>query len=202
MVAIRVPVLPSDVYQATVLAWHKKPGHAVSRGTALVDLEIAGNKQTITAPVAGVLQKIYSPNGATVHYNDLLAVMKTGLPVFDEDSNVDMNALYVPSAEEFNAQTQLALQQLLAQEAARYANKVQSLPPKWESQSEMGMGVRNNPYKEHPAFANLASARKEEHVHPSDLQEEQLAQAELTHSKQHQKQHQMSHSYTPRPTPR
>ena len=38
-IEIRVPQLPESVTDATLVAWHKKPGEAVSRDENLVDLE-------------------------------------------------------------------------------------------------------------------------------------------------------------------
>ncbi|MEJ1393499.1 MAG: biotin/lipoyl-containing protein, partial [Candidatus Sedimenticola sp. (ex Thyasira tokunagai)] len=36
---INVPALPESVADATILAWHKKPGDSVQRDENLVDLE-------------------------------------------------------------------------------------------------------------------------------------------------------------------
>ena len=39
IIEITVPQLPESVTDATLVAWHKKPGDAVSRDENLVDLE-------------------------------------------------------------------------------------------------------------------------------------------------------------------
>ena len=38
-IEIKVPPLPESVSDATLVAWHKKPGEGVSRDENLVDLE-------------------------------------------------------------------------------------------------------------------------------------------------------------------
>ena len=38
-IEIKVPQLPESVADATILAWHKKPGDTVKRDENLVDLE-------------------------------------------------------------------------------------------------------------------------------------------------------------------
>ena len=55
-IEVRVPQLPESVADATLVAWHKKPGDAVSRDENLVDLETDKVVLEVPAPAAGVLQ--------------------------------------------------------------------------------------------------------------------------------------------------
>ena len=57
-IEIRVPQLPESVADATLVAWHKQPGDAVSRDENLADLETDKVVLEVPAPVAGVLQEI------------------------------------------------------------------------------------------------------------------------------------------------
>jgi biotin carboxyl carrier protein len=57
-VEIRVPQLPESVADATLVAWRKQPGEAVSRDENLADLETDKVVLEVPAPVAGVLQEI------------------------------------------------------------------------------------------------------------------------------------------------
>jgi 2-oxoglutarate dehydrogenase E2 component (dihydrolipoamide succinyltransferase) len=77
-VEIRVPQLPESVADATLVAWRKQPGDAVSRDETLADLETDKVVLEVPAPEAGVLKEILAPTGATVKSGDLLAVLESG----------------------------------------------------------------------------------------------------------------------------
>src|ERR1700730_7691531 len=75
---VRVPQLPESVADATVVAWHKKPGDSVVRDENLVDLETDKVVLEVPAPVAGVLKEILLADGTTVTSGQLLAVIEEG----------------------------------------------------------------------------------------------------------------------------
>jgi 2-oxoglutarate dehydrogenase E2 component (dihydrolipoamide succinyltransferase) len=75
---VKVPVLPESVADATVAAWHKKPGDTVRRDENLVDLETDKVVLEVPAPVDGVLKEIVSDSGATVTSDELLGVIEAG----------------------------------------------------------------------------------------------------------------------------
>ena len=77
-IEIKVPPLPESVSDATLVAWHKKPGDAVSRDENLVDLETDKVVLEVPAPAAGVLQEIKIEDGATVTAGDVLAILEEG----------------------------------------------------------------------------------------------------------------------------
>src|SRR5271154_2297118 len=72
---VRVPQLPESVADATLVAWHKKPGDSVARDENLVDLETDKVVLEVPAPVAGVLKEIKLTDGTTVTSGQLLAVI-------------------------------------------------------------------------------------------------------------------------------
>ena len=74
-VEIRVPQLPESVADATLVAWRKQPGEAVSRDENLADLETDKVVLEVPSPVAGVLQEIRAQSGATVKSGELLATL-------------------------------------------------------------------------------------------------------------------------------
>src|ERR1700689_100182 len=74
-IEVRVPQLPESVADATLVAWHKKPGDAVVRDENLVDLETDKVVLEVPAPVAGVLKEIKLTDGTTVTSGQLLAVI-------------------------------------------------------------------------------------------------------------------------------
>src|SRR5579875_3843775 len=57
-IEVKVPVLPESVSDATIAAWHKKPGDAVRRDENLVDLETDKVVLEVPAPADGVLKEI------------------------------------------------------------------------------------------------------------------------------------------------
>jgi 2-oxoglutarate dehydrogenase E2 component (dihydrolipoamide succinyltransferase) len=77
-IEIKVPPLPESVSDATLIAWHKKVGEAVSRDENLVDLETDKVVLEVPAPASGVLQEIRIEDGATVVAGDVLAILEEG----------------------------------------------------------------------------------------------------------------------------
>lgn len=75
---IKVPPLPESVSDATLIAWHKKSGDAVTRDENLVDLETDKVVLEVPAPTAGVLQEILIQDGATVRAGDVIAILAEG----------------------------------------------------------------------------------------------------------------------------
>ena len=77
-IEVKVPVLPESVSDATIAAWHKKPGDAVKRDENLVDLETDKVVLEVPAPADGVLKEIKFETGATVTSSQLLAIIEEG----------------------------------------------------------------------------------------------------------------------------
>lgn len=78
MIEVRVPQLPESVADATLVAWRKQPGDAVTRDENLVDLETDKVVLEVPAPASGVLREIKVQNGATVTGGQMLAVIEEG----------------------------------------------------------------------------------------------------------------------------
>ena len=77
-IEIKVPPLPESVSDATLVAWHKSAGEAVSRDENLVDLETDKVVLEVPAPMSGTIAKIVVENGATVEAGDVLAILDEG----------------------------------------------------------------------------------------------------------------------------
>ncbi len=90
-VEIRVPQLPESVADATLVAWRKKPGQAVSRDENLADLETDKVVLEVPAPVSGVLREIKVQGGTSVKSGELLAVI-------DEAASTTASAASPPSS--------------------------------------------------------------------------------------------------------
>jgi 2-oxoglutarate dehydrogenase E2 component (dihydrolipoamide succinyltransferase) len=74
-IEVRVPQLPESVADATLVAWHKRPGDSVARDENLVDLETDKVVLEVPAPMAGVIKEIRAANGATVTSGQVLALL-------------------------------------------------------------------------------------------------------------------------------
>jgi 2-oxoglutarate dehydrogenase E2 component (dihydrolipoamide succinyltransferase) len=77
-IEIRVPQLPESVADATLVAWRKQPGDAITRDENLADLETDKVVLEVPAPVSGVLREIKVPAGTSVKSGELLAVVDEG----------------------------------------------------------------------------------------------------------------------------
>ena len=77
-IEITVPQLPESVADATLVAWHKKPGDTVARDENIADLETDKVVLEVPAPVAGTIVELNVKDGATVTAGDLLAILEEG----------------------------------------------------------------------------------------------------------------------------
>lgn len=77
-IEIKVPPLPESVTDATLVAWHKKPGEPVSRDENLVDLETDKVVLEVPSPADGTLVEIKIADGTVVTAGDLLATFEEG----------------------------------------------------------------------------------------------------------------------------
>lgn len=75
---IKVPILPESVSEATVAAWHKKVGDAVSVDENLVDIETEKVVLEVPSTVDGVLKEILFDEGSTVEEQVILAIVEEG----------------------------------------------------------------------------------------------------------------------------
>ena len=74
-VEVKVPALPESVADATILDWHRKVGHGVSRDDNLVDLETDKVVLEVPAPLDGVLTEILFHAGDNVETGQILAII-------------------------------------------------------------------------------------------------------------------------------
>jgi 2-oxoglutarate dehydrogenase E2 component (dihydrolipoamide succinyltransferase) len=87
---VKVPVLPESVADATVAAWHKKPGDTIHRDENLVDLETDKVVLEVPSPVDGVVGKIVRDSGETVTSGELLGIIEEG--VIEQEAPVETQA--------------------------------------------------------------------------------------------------------------
>ncbi len=75
---IKVPQLPESVSDATLVAWHKRPGDAVRRDENLADLETDKVVLELPSPASGVLRELKVADGTVVTSGQVLAVIEEG----------------------------------------------------------------------------------------------------------------------------
>jgi 2-oxoglutarate dehydrogenase E2 component (dihydrolipoamide succinyltransferase) len=96
---IKVPQLPESITDATLVAWHKKPGDAVRRDENLADLETDKVVLEVPAPANGVLRELKVEKGAVVTAGQLLALIEEGA----QAAAAPAAAKAAPPAEELQA---------------------------------------------------------------------------------------------------
>lgn len=77
IIEVKVPQLSESVSEATLLAWHKRAGDAVSEGENLIDIETDKVVLELSAIKSGVLRRIIKGDGARVGSGELIAEIDT-----------------------------------------------------------------------------------------------------------------------------
>lgn len=90
---IKVPALPESIADATVAAWHKKPGDCVKRDENIVDLETDKVVLEVPALEDGILKEILKPVGSTVLANEVLGTFEPGKSAINEASTVSADSV-------------------------------------------------------------------------------------------------------------
>ncbi|MEO8160966.1 MAG: biotin/lipoyl-containing protein, partial [Arenimonas sp.] len=75
-IEVKVPVLPESVADATIAAWHKKPGDTVRRDENLLDLETDKVVLEVPSPVDGKLLELKFAQGDTVTSSQVVAIIE------------------------------------------------------------------------------------------------------------------------------
>lgn len=109
---IKVPTLPESVADATIVAWHIKPGESISRDDVLVDVETDKVVLEVPAPFDGVLESIIEDEGSVVLADQLIGIFKEGsakaAPVAStESTDADAGGPTSPSVRKMLAENNL-----------------------------------------------------------------------------------------------
>ncbi len=94
IIEVKVPQLSESVSEATLVAWHKKAGDAVSEGENLVDVETDKVVLELPAAKSGVLAKIIKGDGEKVMSLESIALIDTDM----EKMSVEKKAVEIPAA--------------------------------------------------------------------------------------------------------
>jgi 2-oxoglutarate dehydrogenase E2 component (dihydrolipoamide succinyltransferase) len=72
---VKVPILPESISEATVAAWHKKPGDYVEIDDVIVEIETDKVVLEVPAEESGVLSEILEKEGETVSEQQVLGLL-------------------------------------------------------------------------------------------------------------------------------
>ena len=75
MKEVKVPILPESISEATVAAWHKKPGDYVEIDDVIVEIETDKVVLEVPAEESGVLSEILEKEGETVSEQQVLGLL-------------------------------------------------------------------------------------------------------------------------------
>lgn len=125
-IEINVPMLPESVADATVVAWHKKPGEQVKRDDNLVDLETDKVVLEVPAPADGVMGEIIKPVGTVVKTGEILAHLSIDKEANMKTEQPSSSSSAATSVAEKNKDTESAAK--VAGPAARRSAAEQGLP--------------------------------------------------------------------------
>ena len=98
MKEIKVPILPESINEATVAAWHKKPGDYIELDDVLVEIETDKVVLEVPAEESGVLTEISAEEGETVTEQQVLGLMDD--EASSEDKKSSENQEEAPAQDE------------------------------------------------------------------------------------------------------
>ena len=98
MKEIKVPILPESINEATVAAWHKKPGDYIELDDVIVEIETDKVVLEVPAEESGVLTEISAEEGETVTEQQVLGLMDD--EASSEDKKSSENKEEAPAQDE------------------------------------------------------------------------------------------------------
>ena len=128
MKEIKVPVLPESITEATVAAWHKKPGDYVELDDVIVEIETDKVVLEVPAEESGVLSEISAEEGETVSELQVLGLIDDEAD--SEDTKPSETAEKVDekgkadSASQSNVSEESQVEELKAEEEVKEAPQV------------------------------------------------------------------------------
>ena len=132
MKEIKVPILPESINEATVAAWHKKPGDYVELDDVIVEIETDKVVLEIPAEVSGVLSKISAKEGATVKEQQVLGLIDDEADIPEEEPSESEEA----SEEATNETSETASQVETETAETDQSTKIEKQPEKAQKEVE------------------------------------------------------------------
>ena len=136
MKEIKVPVLPESINEATVAAWHKKPGDYIELDDVIVEIETDKVVLEVPAEESGVLTEISAEEGETVTEQQVLGLMDD--EASSEDNKSSENQQEAPAQ---NEKTETSV-------AKNEPDEVQTPEPKTHEETQERPQVSSQPAPE------------------------------------------------------
>ena len=99
MKEVKVPILPESINEATVAAWHKKPGDYVEIDDVIVEIETDKVVLEVPAEESGVLSEILEKEGETVSENQVLGLLDDEAKEVEVEAPADEVVAEIPTQE-------------------------------------------------------------------------------------------------------
>jgi len=96
---VKVPILPESINEATVAAWHKKPGDYVEIDDVIVEIETDKVVLEVPAEESGVLSEILEKEGETVSENQVLGLLDDEAKEVEVEAPADEVVAEIPTQE-------------------------------------------------------------------------------------------------------
>jgi len=132
MKEIKVPILPESINEATVAAWHKKPGDYVELDDIIVEIETDKVVLEVPAEESGVLNKILAKEGATVKEQQVLGLIDDEADIPEEEPSESEEA----SEETTNETSETASQVETETAETDQSTKIEKQPEKAQEEVE------------------------------------------------------------------
>ena len=132
MKEIKVPILPESINEATVAAWHKKPGDYVELDDVIVEIETDKVVLEVPAEESGVLSKISAKEGATVKEQQVLGLIDDDADIPEEEPSESEEA----SEETTNETSETASQVETETAETDQSTKIEKQPEKAQEEVE------------------------------------------------------------------
>ena len=132
MKEIKVPILPESINEATVAAWHKKPGDYVELDDVIVEIETDKVVLEVPAEESGVLSKISAKEGATVKEQQVLGLIDDKADIPEEEPSESEEA----SEETTNETSETASQVETETAETDQSTKIEKQPEKAQEEVE------------------------------------------------------------------
>jgi len=114
MKEVKVPVLPESINEATVAAWHKKPGDSVEVDDVIVEIETDKVVLEVPAEESGILTEILAEEGETVNEQQVLGLL---------DDSADAKNGDTPQEEQVTQEEPVKTAQINPEEAPKEEGK-------------------------------------------------------------------------------
>jgi len=128
MKEIKVPVLPESITEATVAAWHKKPGDYVELDDVIVEIETDKVVLEVPAEESGILSEISAEEGETVSELQVLGLIDDEAGSEDTKPSETAEKLdekgKADSASQSNVSEESQVEELKAEEEVKEAPQV------------------------------------------------------------------------------